>query len=86
MTRELIEHYLDEDNWKLSEEQLTTLTELSGDLASRNCSFSEDTVIDILGDDAAFIKELGFDNVKNELFVRSVLDGMVEDEFFGANR
>ena len=81
MTRELIEYFMDEDNWRLNESQLDQLNKTLDDFVFDEISFTERNVIDNI-EDNAFITEIGFDDVKNELFVRNILNGKIEEDYF----
>ena len=84
MQIERLQHFADPANHKLPEELIEIFSEWSGDFKSRGMVFSEENFRWLCTDkQKELVSQIGFDNIRDEMFARSVFNGAVENEFWG---
>lgn len=84
MTKRAVQKYLNKRNWRLSSDLYDRLYELSGDAVNHGCYFDRQFLKEVLDEDELIhLKGLTITDIKNELFVRSLLDGSIDILFFG---
>ena len=84
MKIETLKHYLQPKNWKLTVDQFEQLLEISGDCVEHDIPFNRKNAIKGTVMEADLnLKELDWKDVKDEIFVRAVLNGEAEQAFWG---
>lgn len=83
MTIERLTHFANPANQRLSAEAYQILMEISADYAQHGEDFDAEAVRVLCGDDiVAVVDSVDFEEIKEEMFARAVLDGQAESEFW----
>lgn len=83
MTLERLTHFTNPANHRLSAEAYELLMSISADYAQHGEDFDADAIRDLCDDETiAIVDAVNFEEIKEEMFARAVLDGQAEAEFW----